>query len=323
MTRPLAWASLLSLLVAPADAVAYDVPPASPPECYGNCEQAPRERPSRSQESSESPEDRAQRQEAEEAAAEASRQVALREAQEALRESEASDEAREGLANKGAAVRNRARRFQEYSDELVRREENVRKLDAQFAPVNLAPAPAAPSPGPQSPPLSMKEYCRRLNAAAPPAQGLRASSVPALPRAPAEQPAFWASPRHGPGEFQPLLEGALQEAAAAAQDKAKKEAVAAIWKFLEGRADLFKSIHDAKKTYEKESSLVQLLSTKAFDIINKVAETVGPGGGTYTEQQHDEDVGSMVGDVLRSHSPPSLVKFLKLNDQWRALGEAP
>lgn len=274
-------------------------PPVSNPKCVANCDDAPSspQQQQRSNPNRRDPQEEARQR----AAAEAARREAERRAQEAQRDYESVRDATTRLRDVGSLVREQAHRFEDYREQLEQRETKVRSLERALAPVR-ASAVEKPPPGARTP-LSMKEYCDRLNAAAAPARSLRASEVP-LPSAQvaARTAAMKAPPVVPPGRFGKVLE----EASDALKEKAKEAAEARAWEYLDSKVPILKSAREtfesAKANYEALTEMTTRLATSLFIHAGDVAHTVSGSGGTATDEDNDRVIQSMGRDVTDTSS---------------------
>lgn len=271
--------------------------PVNPPKCVANCDDAPS--PSQQQQPSNrntrDPEAEARQRAAEEAA----RREAQRRAEEAQREFEAVRDATKRLEDVGSSAREQARRFDDYRDQLERREANARPLERLLAPVS-APAVVKPAAGARTS-LSMKEYCDRLNATAPPARSLRVSDVPLpSPQAGVRTAAFEAPPSIPPGRFTDVT-AAIKKARDALKEEAKETAENLGWRYLDQHVPFLKSARESfesvKQNYEALSGMTTRLAASAFTHAEDVALTVGGAGGTATPEDNDRVLRSMGRDV--------------------------
>lgn len=272
--------------------------PVNPPKCVANCDDAPS--PAQQQQPSNrntrDPEAEARQRAAEEAA----RREAQRQAEEARREFEAVRDATDRLGDVGSSTREQSRRFDDYRDRLERRETHVRSLERVLAPVLEKPAVGARTP------LSMKEYCDRLNAAAPPPRSLRVSDVPLpSPQSGARTVAFEAPPSIPPGRFTDVT-AAIKKAREALKEEAKETAETLGWRYLDQHVPFLKSARESfesvKQNYEALSGMTTRLATSAFTHAEDVALTVGGAGGTATPEENDRVLRSMGRDVNETTS---------------------
>lgn len=288
---------LALLLASPALADWWNVspppapPPVSNPKCVANCDDS-----SSSSSSSSSntryvdPEEEARKA----AAAEEARREAEQRAREALRDFEESRDEVQRLGRVGAEVRQQARRFSDYREQLEQREAKARSLERALAPV----AAEKPAVGARTS-LSMKEYCDKLNAAATPARGLRASEVP-LPGTATRTAAFEAPPTFSPGRFTEVT-AAIQRARAALKEEVNETAQAIGWRYLDQHVPFLKTARElfenGKQNYEALSGLNTRLATNAMTHAQDVALTLGGAGGTVTSEDNDRLLRSMGRDV--------------------------
>lgn len=269
-------------------------PPVSNPVCVANCgDSSPTSSPSPNPRYVD-PEEEARKA----AAAEAARREAERRAAEALREFEQSRDAIRRLGEGGSEVREQARRFSDFREQLEQRETKVRALKSSLAPV-VVEKPAAGS----RTSLSMKEYCDKLNAAAPPARSLRPSEVPPLAATTfttARTAAFEAPPAIAPGRFSEVT-AAIQRAREAMKEDIDDTAQTIAWRLLDRHVPFVKSARElfesGKANYEALSSLNTRLATTAMTHAEDVAFTVSGSGGTTTSEDNDRIVRSMGRDV--------------------------
>ncbi|MDP1824824.1 MAG: hypothetical protein Q8L48_16330 [Archangium sp.] len=269
-------------------------PPVNNPKCVSGCDDAPSSQPQNSNRNTRDPEAEARQRAADEAA----RQEAERRAAEAQREFEAVRDATQRLGEVGSSTREQARRFDDYRDQLERRETLVRSLERALAPVGadvVKPAAGARTA------VSMKEYCDRLNAAAPAGRTLRVSDVP-LPSAQSSvrTAAFEAPPSIPPGRFTEVT-AAINRAREALKVEAKETADSLGWKYLGEHVPYLTSAKDlfdsGKQNYEALSGLTTRLANAAFAHAHEVALTVGGAGGTATREDNDRITQSMGRDV--------------------------
>ncbi|MHB8874291.1 MAG: hypothetical protein ACYC8T_11440 [Myxococcaceae bacterium] len=287
-----------------------NVPDPGEPVCVANCGDDSSSSSGSSNQGSQEryvdPEEEARRQAAAAAAAEAARVEAERLAREALQDYEHAHDAARRLGEKGASVREQARRFADFSEQVERREERAGSLEGLLAPVSAPKVLAGPAPGALPSTLSMKEYCQRLNAAAPPKKGLHVSDVP-LPSAGAgtRTAAFKEAPKVPSDRFAEALTYAGR-ARAALKEELRETAEAVGWRYLDGHVPFLKSAREVfesgKQTYEALSKLHTGLATQAFTHAGEVALTVGGGGGTATPDDNDRLLRSMGQDVNRTSS---------------------
>lgn len=296
------------LLAAPAFADWWNVapppppPPVNNPVCVANCgdsSSSSSSSPSSSRTRYVDPEEEARK----EAAAEEARREAARRDREALRDFEGSRDRARRLGETGAEVREQARRFSDFREQLEQRETEVRALKSSLAPV-VVEKPAAGS----RTSLTMQEYCDKLNAAAPPPRSLRSSEVPPLSATTfttARTAALEAPPTIGPDRFAEVT-AAIERAREAMKEDIDDTAQTIAWRLLDRHVPFLKSAREAfesgKANYEALSSLHSRLATTVMTHAEDVAFTVSGSGGTTTPEDNDRVLRSMGRDVNETSS---------------------